>query len=237
MKWTEIDLTERHRLLDWHAAIWEPLFDWGLTPLGDLAGKRVLEIGCGDGGLACLLALCGAQVYATDRAFWRLKRAVQTAQQLRFTTGSVQFICANAYDLPVPRAHFDLIVTRSVLILLERERFLPYAATLLKPDGGTALFVENMDRHPALLLWRRVTRRKWGGQPYLTLAEAATYDRYFDRVESQVRGLTLPLAGVLGRAGPLVTPALSRVDAVLFAGLPALAHLGWLMAVRCTLNR
>src|SRR5581483_4652876 len=41
-------------------------YDWILRFAGDLKGKRVLDLGCGDGALSFRLARAGAQVTGVD---------------------------------------------------------------------------------------------------------------------------------------------------------------------------
>src|SRR5207248_2904279 len=92
---------------------------------------------------------------------------------------------------------FDLVITRSVLVLLDRQSVLPNLVRQLAPQG-TGLFIENMNEHPALRLWRTLTRTKWGTQPYLSVPEIQTFNSYFGEIQTHFVGLFLPLAGALG---------------------------------------
>jgi SAM-dependent methyltransferase len=233
VKWGELDIGRRHTLLAWHAKIWEPLLAWGLQPLGDLQGKRVLEIGCGDGGLACLLALCGAEVYATDLSRSRLERARRLADSLHLLN-RVHLFNASAYQLPLPEKRVSLVITRSVLVLLDRSVVLPHL-TRSMTDDGAGLFIENMQHHPALSAWRRLTRTKWGKYPYFSMAEIDTaFGAHFDRVDTHFSGLLLPFAGASPQLEDAVAPALQRIDQAVLKAVPRLNAYAWLVALRCS---
>jgi SAM-dependent methyltransferase len=223
----------RSRLLHWHAPIWEPLIRRGLEESGDLAGKRVLEVGCGDGGLACLLASCGAEVFATDLLQSRLRRGRELAAELGLGS-RVRFFRANAGELPLRPARFDLVLTRSVLVILDRAQVVPRLARVLVPGSGVAVFIENMENHPALRLWRRATGTKWGPFSYLSDAEITRFRSSFARVDAHYSGLLLPAVGPLGRLQGVLAPLVAGVDAGLLRAFPRLARYAWLVVLRCS---
>ncbi|MEX2206959.1 MAG: class I SAM-dependent methyltransferase [Myxococcota bacterium] len=233
MRWDQLDPGLRARLLQWHAPIWEPLIRKGLDASGDLAGKRVLEVGCGDGGLACLLASCGAQVFATDLSQARLRAGRALSEQMGLAS-RVHFFRGNARELPLGRGRFDLVLTRSVLVLLDRRLVVPRLAPLLVPETGAAVFIENMENHPGLRLWRRITRTKWGSYPYLSNAEVARFADSFERVDASYSGLLLPVVGPFGRLQRTLAPLVGGIDAALLALFPRLARYAWLVVLRCT---
>lgn len=81
---------------------------------------RVLDIGCGQGGLAYPLSNTGAEVVALDIADYKsffTDRAVETT-----TSGSVKFIQADIANFPLENlGHFDIVVLQRVL------HYLPYS--------------------------------------------------------------------------------------------------------------
>ncbi|MBX3062107.1 MAG: class I SAM-dependent methyltransferase [Anaerolineae bacterium] len=203
-----------------------------------MAGKRILEIGCGAGGLAALLGLAGATVLGTDRSVPSLKKAVKKLSDYDLQR-NVTFVRANAYDLPVKPHSFDLVVTRSVLVVLDRAKMLPYINELLVPDSGIALLVENMDRNPPLRLYRALSRTKWGDFPYFTVPEIKGMDSWFQRVDAHYSGIFSPLAhlgtrsGIGKRLSDGVAPLLAGVDRGLLGAFPALTAYAWIVALRC----
>lgn len=89
--------------------------EYPFSLLGDLEGKRVLEIGCGNGGNAVMLALKGATVVGIDIS----SRAVAAARERASRHGvgdRVRFLCTplEAY-LESSRERFDIIYGQAVL--------------------------------------------------------------------------------------------------------------------------
>ena len=84
---------------------------WGaearaLAALGDFDGKRVLEIGCGDGRLTWLYAGQAAQVLGVDTEEESIREARRALpSQLK---DRVEFRVADVQALDVPRRRFDI---------------------------------------------------------------------------------------------------------------------------------
>ena|SRR5687768_12619589 len=77
-----------------------------IAAAADLAGKRVLEIGCGDGRLTRFVAEHAAEVYAFDPEAERVAEAkAALPAELR---ERVRFAVHDADALDVPRRRFDL---------------------------------------------------------------------------------------------------------------------------------
>lgn len=98
-----------------------------------LAGKRVLELGAGDGLNALIMARLGAKVTAIEIAPPAVAILRQASESLEL---DVQAICGDflAMDLPA----FDIIVGKAFLHHLDMEledRFLRKCASLLVADG------------------------------------------------------------------------------------------------------
>ena len=78
----------------------------------DIAGKRVLDAGCGTGELACLWASLGAKVTAIDIVRPSLEIAQRTAQAAGL---DITFIEGSLLDYPLPRKAFDIVSSHMVL--------------------------------------------------------------------------------------------------------------------------
>jgi ubiquinone/menaquinone biosynthesis C-methylase UbiE len=84
-----------------------------LLQLAPLAGRRVLELGCGDGRLTFRYAHEAATVLAVDPDEERI--AAARSELPRELTGTVAFAVAGAADVEAPRASFDLALFSSSL--------------------------------------------------------------------------------------------------------------------------
>jgi SAM-dependent methyltransferase len=122
--------------------------DWGmfsgpeseLNTLGDVAGKDVIELGCGTAYFGAWLAKRGARVVGVDVTPAQL----ETARRLQQETGlDMQFVEASAEDVPLPDASFDLAVSEyGASIWCDPELWIAEAARLLRP-GGRLVFLCN----------------------------------------------------------------------------------------------
>lgn len=106
-----------------------------LVELGDLAGARVLEIGCGTGRLAHELATReGARVLALD---------VSEAMVARARVRGVDARVGRAEALPFKRGWFDAVVARMAIHLVDRQRAFAEAARVLAPGGRIVVASED----------------------------------------------------------------------------------------------
>jgi SAM-dependent methyltransferase len=123
--------------------------DWGiwhvpeseLRALPDVAGKDVVELGCGTGYLGAWLKKLGAaRVVGVDPTPAQLETAHRCNE--RFGLG-LEFLEAFAEDIPLPDASFDLAVSEyGASIWADPNRWIPEAARLLRP-GGELVFLLN----------------------------------------------------------------------------------------------
>jgi ubiquinone/menaquinone biosynthesis C-methylase UbiE len=118
---------------------WEVFGD--LVRLGNLRGRRVLEVGCGTGRMAAALAEREhARVWAVDAAPAMVERASALGVNARV---------ARAAALPFKPGWFDAVVMRMVAHLLDRSRAFPEAQRVLGAGGRIAIAThdpESFDR-------------------------------------------------------------------------------------------
>jgi SAM-dependent methyltransferase len=122
--------------------------DWGmfsvpeseLTVLGDVAGKDVVELGCGTAYFGAWLAKRGARVVGVDPTPAQL----ETARRMQRETGlEFPLVQAAAEDVPLPDASFDLALSEyGASIWSDPELWIAEAARLLRP-GGELVFLCN----------------------------------------------------------------------------------------------
>jgi SAM-dependent methyltransferase len=144
--WTKSNeqYTHEHGVRAWH----QEEVTWGLwgiaeSELGvlpDVAGKDVIELGCGTAYFSAWLARRGARPVGVDITPAQL----ETARQLQRETGlEFPLLEANAENVPLPDASFDLALSEyGASIWCDPYKWVPEAARLLRP-GGELLFLRN----------------------------------------------------------------------------------------------
>ncbi|MEQ5776728.1 metalloregulator ArsR/SmtB family transcription factor [Thalassospira sp. NFXS8] len=111
-----------------------------LSALGDLAGKRILDIGTGTGRVLELLGKTAAEGVGVDMS--REMLAVARARLQRAELANCLVRQADMYQLPYPDGTFDVITLHQVLHYAEKpETAIAEAARLLAP-GGILLVVD-----------------------------------------------------------------------------------------------
>jgi ubiquinone/menaquinone biosynthesis C-methylase UbiE len=102
--------------------------------LGDVAGRRVLEIGCGAAAAARWLATQGAEVVAADLSAGMLRHARRGAEESRVPVPLLQ---CDALALPFPAAVFDLACTAfgAVPFIDDSARVMREVFRVLRPGG------------------------------------------------------------------------------------------------------
>jgi ubiquinone/menaquinone biosynthesis C-methylase UbiE len=119
-------------------------FEW----LGDLRGKRVLELGCGPGDYTIMMARRGADVTALDIAPSSLHITRQRAEASGVRS-AVHVSWMAAETLAFPAATFDWVVGFGLLHHADPAALGPELKRVLRP-GGRALFREPLGANPVL---------------------------------------------------------------------------------------
>src|SRR5215210_2782031 len=115
-------------------ANWWQVFE-RIVELGELRGRRVLEVGCGTGRLARALEERElARVWAVDASAEMVAQAKNVGVNARV---------ARAEALPFKRGWFDAVVLRMVAHLVDRRRAFAEAARVLTADGRLVVATED----------------------------------------------------------------------------------------------
>ena len=118
--------------------IWQ-LRERDLTLLPEVAGKDVIELGCGTAYWSAWLARRGARPVGIDNS----ERQLETARALQREHGlAFPLLHGNAETVPYPDASFDLAFSEyGASIWCDPHRWVPEAARLLRP-GGDLIFLK-----------------------------------------------------------------------------------------------
>ncbi len=112
--------------------MWQ-LPDSELGILGEVAGKDVLELGCGAAQWSILLAQRGARVVGLDNSARQLEHAreLMAAAEVDFP-----LVHSSAEEVPLPDASFDVVFCdHGAMTFGDPYRTVPQAARLLRPGG------------------------------------------------------------------------------------------------------
>lgn len=122
--------------------------------IGDLRGKRVLELGCGAGEGSVYFALQGAQVVATDISSGMIEISGRLAQKYGVDIHAKKM---TAEQIEYPEASFDIVYGNGVLHHVDFKSAVREAARVLKP-GGKAVFIEPLSYNPVINVYRRIAK-------------------------------------------------------------------------------
>lgn len=118
---------------------------WGIPEselrlLDDIAGRDVIELGCGTAYVSAWLARRGARPVGIDNS----PRQLETARRLQAEHGlDFPLLLGNAESVPYPDASFDYVISEyGAAIWADPYRWIPEAARLLRP-GGRLAFLGN----------------------------------------------------------------------------------------------
>lgn len=191
--------------------------------LGDTAGQRVLDLGCGSGENTLLLALKGARLAAIDISADLLGLARRRLHVNR--APEAELLVASAHDLPFEDRSFDAVLGIAILHHLDLSTVAREVARVLKP-GGRAVFKEPVRNSRAIELLRRlVPYRAPDISPFerpLRDDEIEAFSAGFRKGRSRVFGLPLL------RAAELIPGVRSRIDGWYRTDRWLLSHQQWL---------
>jgi len=151
-----------------------------LRQMGDLRGRRILDIGCGLGESSIYFALQGAQVTAVDIS----PKMIELAQRLAGQYGvRIKTAVSDAESLGVEPGAFDFVFLGNLLHhVSDREHLLRQVNLALRP-GGRFFSWDPLAYNPVINLYRRLaTKVRTEDETPLTKADLAVASRIFHRV-------------------------------------------------------
>lgn len=156
-----------------------PAQEFAYDLMGDIEGKSILEIGCGLGVNAIILAQEGAQVTGLDLSSRRLEAVSEIIMENEIS--GINLVCGSGETLPFPDESFDIVYTNAVMIHMDKPKAIKEIRRVLKP-GGVAVMVEPMKYHPLANMYRiLMAPRMWRTiADYITFKDLESFDNHFD---------------------------------------------------------
>ncbi len=187
--------------------------EYAFHAIGDVAGRLVLDYGCGNGENTLPLVARGARVIAVDVSEDLLRLARRRLALHGMADRSALFLSGSAHDLPLPDASIDAVMGIAILHHLDLDLAAREVHRVLKP-GGVAVFQEPV-RNSRLLARLRamVPYRSEEVSDYerpLTDAELARFSSRFSHYTT--RAFSLPFINLAN-----VVPLLRRQIRPLYA--------------------
>jgi len=147
----------------------DPVHDAHARALGDLSGRRVLDLGCGMGLWTTAMAGRGADVCAMDISPASVDATRKRAERLGLSRKTAPLV-GSAHALPFRDGAFDAVSGHLILHHLDAGLAGREVARVLRRDGR-AVFTENSARSGMLMFARRFVCGRFGIPKWSTPGE------------------------------------------------------------------
>lgn len=154
--WAAAIDVEGIRVQDYFEACTAPENRFILKHMGEITGKRLLDLGCGAGENSVYFAKKGALCVASDYS----PGMVEVARQLATANGvRIEGCTANAMALEFPDNTFDFVYASNLLHHLPSPKLaIMEMRRVLKP-GGKACFWDPLKHNPIINVYRRIATK------------------------------------------------------------------------------
>ena len=163
---------------------------FALDNISDVSGKKIVDVGCGNGEMSVLFALKGAKVVGLDIEASVLEEAKALALKWNVKDECI-FLNVSAESIPIESDSVDIIFSKSTIQYMNREDVLAEYNRIIKPDGMLVL-LENLPFNPFINIYR-LRRKLFAKTPkaisyvnsvrgYLTFTEIRNFNYSFQEV-------------------------------------------------------
>lgn len=218
-----------------------PIIDHAYKLIGELKGKKVLEIGCGYGSNLLRMVKDGACVTGIDISAVRVNEALSIIKRENIQMNA-NAIKMNAEVLEFPDGFFDVIFGSAILHHLDLDVALPEIKRVLK-RGGKAVFIEPLGENPFINYYRKRTPTLRTEDEHPLIEKDFNLLRsYFTRVERKDFYLFTLMSYVFRtfvrneKMFKLSNRALNKVDRILITILPFVGRYCWQTVIKLENN-
>ncbi|MHC4457024.1 MAG: methyltransferase domain-containing protein [Planctomycetota bacterium] len=127
---------------------------YSINAMGNIEGKRILDLGCGAGETSVYFALKGAEVTAADISPEMIRVVNRLAAKWNVKLDAKVMV---AEDMDFQSNHYDFVFGNGILHHLDRKKAYNEIVRVLKP-GGKAIFVEPLCYNPVISIYRVLAR-------------------------------------------------------------------------------
>ena len=189
--------------------------------------KRILEIGCGDGGYMFDYPKIAAQVTGIDISEVAVESARKKAAEQGLT--NMDFHAMDVEAMQFPSDTFDVVYGAGILHHLDIDRSAREIARVLKPTG-VAIFTEPLGHNPVINLYRKLTPTMRSPDEHpIVWRDFQTLDRYFSHTDASFHNL-ISMAAVPFRSLPVFPTVLRSLEGIengVFKLIPYLRRHAW----------
>jgi len=152
-----------------------------LELMGDLRGRRLLDVGAGLGESSVYFALRGAEVTAVDISPGMVRCAVELGQ---LHGVKIDGVVQSGEELNVPANYYDIVyVANTIHHVTDKDRLFAQIRQALKP-GGRFFSFDPLAYNPVIEIYRRMaTKVRTEDEAPLTFADVDRTGKYFASVQ------------------------------------------------------
>jgi ubiquinone/menaquinone biosynthesis C-methylase UbiE len=179
-KWASQVDVDKVALEDFFEACTAPENRIILNYLGDLRGKKILDLGCGLGESSVYFAIKGAEVTACDISEGMLEVASKLAEKRKVKINTLQAYSDNLVN--IKNEYFDIVYAGNLLHHVDIEKTIKEVFRVLK-WGGRFVSWDPLAHNPLINIYRKIaTEVRTEDEHPLSMKDLKIFKKYFKKV-------------------------------------------------------